>query len=675
MRIGILPYIVILFSVLNFSFDSTAQLDLSQLVIEELEFPDTVRVGDVHILTALVTNTGNEPVFFDFDIGVNFDTVLPDLDFNFDLDELIPCNDFYLQPGETKSVSRPVYISNERVAANQQNLIITWPTGRDETVQVQGPIETEPFYVEESPSEDRIAEENDCNTVIIEQLEGVINISGLYSAEVSNISVVNQFHEVIYFCNNDCPNDEVLIDISDGGYYLVQVNLVNGFDYCYKTDQIFTENWLNYENYIRENNFPSYDGLESIFELPNLIYDSSIGFVNNLLGNLFNGTWFPNFNNTELPNELRAPNQYLGQGCGIEVILENDEFKFIKSSEGVASIQIRDIQGNIVFECDGVACAGNEIIIQLPELAEMQYTIDVSYTNNNQVCNNSISMDGGFMFDDWINPFDICSIEKLPQAPVINNVFEQSALAFIPGFFNDGALQIKKEGAIEWETIKKSYATYLLSQLDACSTYEARALYVCNDTELFSETITFTTLGCIECSSDDIDLKITNIYGGTAIINWDIFSGVNYRLHYKKQEDSVWENYETPIPFALLFNLDPCAVYEFYLEVVCAEGIVSSPGDIINLETGNCRHFINEKTEIIVYPNIAKDFINIATNNIENLSNLKVYNQAGILVHQIDDSKFINSTYQLNIADFAKGLYTVHTIANNTIYHSKFIKQ
>lgn len=684
MKIRILFW-VCLISLLCSNFNGNAQINGGQLFIEELEFPDTLVIGDVHLLSGIVTNISNQPVLFDFNFGIDFDDIFPGNDFDYEYEELAPCDDCDLQPGESKSFSRPVYLSNERVTPNQENVIIVWPSeavGEDPSI---GSTRSRSFYVQDDSAEnERNVGFEDCNTISIEQLEDVIKISGLFNADQSNISIVNQFHEVIYFCNNDCPNNEITVDISDGGYYLVQVNLIDGFNYCFDTDMIFTENWLNYENYLLENDFPSYDLLDSVFELPNIAYDSTAGFIygttefiDNLLNNIFNNPFFPIFNGQESPSLLKVPNQYLGLGCGIEVIIENDEFKFNTPLEGSLSILLKNALDEVVFQCEGQTCLGNEIIIQLPDLEEMKYSVDVSYTNNNQVCNNSISMDGGLMFDEWNNLFDICSNQNLLQAPVINNIFQQSALAFIPGFFNDGSLQIKKEDADEWLTIKRSTATYLLSQLNVCTSYDVRAAYLCNNTELYSEIQTFTTQGCVECNIDDIDMKITTVLGNTAIINWDIFSGVNYRLHYKKQVDVEWTYYETPIPFALLFNLDPCEVYQFYLEVICADGIVSTPGKVIEMETGNCRNanLLNEKTEIGIYPNIAKDFINIAVSNTKNLSNIQIYNQAGALIQQIDGSELINNTYQLNINDFAKGMYMVQANAFDNVHYSKFMKQ
>jgi len=725
-------FVILLFATLlilfSSNFISKAQSDVGDLIIEALEFPDTVTVGEVHLLSGIVTNTGNVPIFFDFDIGIDFDLSLPGLNFGYIFEELIPCVNCDLLPGESRSFSKPVYMSNQRVATNQENIILTWPTDAIGGEPSEGQIRSRRVYVRESePDNGRNPENFECNDILIEQLEGVINITGLYDAEISNISVVNQFHEVIYYCNNNCPNDEITVDISDGGYYLVQVNLVNGFDYCYKTGTIITENWLNYGNYINDNDFPSYGSLSSIFELPNLIYDNITGLIydsitgliydtdNRLTNYRFIGSMYDNidgliydkastsiynaftglidnsflginnfwnmfnvFNNEPKANALaipfRVPNQYLGFGCGIEAIIENEEFKFTKPSEGSASIEITDKQGNIIFECKGATCDDTEIIVQLPDLENMKYSIDVSYTNGQEVCSNSISMGEEYMFDVWNNSFDVCSLPEFIQAPSVNSILNESAIVFLKGFFADGLLQFKKKDAAEWQDIPESIGTNFLSNLEKCTTYEIRAKYSCNEKELFSDTQTFTTLGCIDCNIDNADIRISNIFGSTAFIHWDIFSGMNYILNYKKQGDVEWKNYETSIPFALLFNLDECATYEFYLEILCVDGVSSTPGEVINLATGNCRLLDSDNTSLRVYPEAANDFVNINTENAKEISDIHIYNQSGMLLQRIDGSSISNGVHRLDISSFSNGLYIVVATSKNKIHNKKFMK-
>ena len=638
--------IIVLFTLLNTNFNSNAQANIGQLLLENIEFPDTVLIGDVQIISGTVTNISDQPVLFDYSFGFDFDEIFSDIDFDYEYDELIPCDDCDLQPGESKSFSKPVYLNNQRVAPNKENVIIIWPSGVIDDGPIDGKARTRTFYVEEeSTTNDRNGEFVACNSIEINELEGVINISGLFDADESNISVVNQNHEVIYNCNNNCPTDEVLVDISGNGYYLVQANLSSGLNFCYETKIIFTENWFEFEDYINANNFPNYEQLDKIFELPNI----------------------------ELPDNFDFQNQV--SECDVAINIENNELSIVKPLEGSAAVKIKNAQGNIVFECEGETCINNKIILQLPDLEEMKYTVEISYTNNNTECNSTYSIGGGqVVFNNNNIPVDNCSDIALMPIPIINSVFSKSALVDIPNSFK-GFLQLKQATAVEWQTINQTLNSYLLSQLNACTTYQVRSVYNCNETELFSEIQTFTTQGCVACNINDININVMNVFGNTSFISWDIFTGGNYLLHYKKQEDNVWNDYKTSIPFVMLFNLEKCANYEFFLEIICKDDKVSEPSEVISLQTGACRLESTATTSLEIQPNIANQFINIYLNNKNNSNDLQIFNQTGVLIKQIDASKIASGAYRLDVSALPKGIYVISTTQNNKRYHSKFVKQ
>jgi len=637
--------IIVLFTLLNTNFYTNAQSNIGQLLLENIEFPDTVLIGDVQIISGTVTNISDQPVLFDYGFGFDFDETFSDINFDYEYDELIPCDDCDLQPGESKSFSKPVYLNNQRVEPNKENVIIIWPSGVIDNGPIDGQARTRTFYVEEeSTTNDRNGEFVACNSVKIDELEGVISISGLFDADESNISVVNQNHEVIYYCNNNCPLDEVLIDISGNGYYLVQANLNSGLNFCYESDIIFTENWLEFEDYINANDFPNYEQLDEIFELPNI----------------------------ELPNNLNLQNQV--SGCDVAINIENNELSIVKPLEGSAAVKIKNAQGNIVFECEGETCINNKIILQLPDLEEMKYAVEISYTNNNTVCESTYSIGGSQVVFNNNIPVDNCSDIDLMPIPIINSVFSKSALVVIPNSFK-GSLQLKQATAAEWQTINQTLNSYLLSQLDACTTYQVRSVYNCNETELFSEIQTFTTQGCVACNINDININVMNVFGNTSFISWDNFTEGNYLLHYKKQEDNVWNDYKTSIPFVMLFNLEKCANYEFFLEIICKDDKVSEPSEVINLQTGACRLESTTTTSLEIQPNIANQFINIYLNNKNNPNDLQIFNQTGVLIKQIDASKIASGAYRLDVSALPKGIYVISTTLNNKRYHSKFVKQ
>ena len=94
--------IIVLFTLLNTNFYTNAQSNIGQLLLENIEFPDTVLIGDVQIISGTVTNISDQPVLFDYGFGFDFDETFSDINFDYEYDELIPCDDCDLQPGEDR---------------------------------------------------------------------------------------------------------------------------------------------------------------------------------------------------------------------------------------------------------------------------------------------------------------------------------------------------------------------------------------------------------------------------------------------------------------------------------------------------------------------------------------------------------------------------------------------
>lgn len=77
---------------------------------------------------------------------------------------------------------------------------------------------------------------------------------------------------------------------------------------------------------------------------------------------------------------------------------------------------------------------------------------------------------------------------------------------------------------------------------------------------------------------------------------------------------------------------------------------------------------IANKETVSIYPNPAKDIVNIIVN--DNKSSLNIYNINGILVNKID---LKNTSNNINISDLPKGIYTFEVIGSATTFHKKIV--
>jgi len=129
----------------------------------------------------------------------------------------------------------------------------------------------------------------------------------------------------------------------------------------------------------------------------------------------------------------------------------------------------------------------------------------------------------------------------------------------------------------------------VLNNLDACKTYEFRVKAFCNDgsSSNFSNTSTFDT-DCVDICQQLVNLQNVNPTNQSVLLSWDLVANTSYNLYYRKVGNTNWLNNVSAFPFALLFNLDECSDYEWYIELNCADGSTGDPSAVqIFSTTGN----------------------------------------------------------------------------------------
>jgi len=223
----------------------------------------------------------------------------------------------------------------------------------------------------------------------------------------------------------------------------------------------------------------------------------------------------------------------------------------------------------------------------------------------------------------------------------------------------------------------------LLTNLQACTVYEYKVSATCNTVNSNSSTIkNLFTAGCSDvCNANEVNGNVVNVTNTSAFILWDIIPNATYRLSYRKSGAGSWRVYETHQNLSILFGLDNCSKYEWYVDVVCPNGTVhTNATNVNNFETGTCLRKTNELTiksdngNFILYPNPAQDFIMISSNDTEQLSEsqILVYDYSGRMVK--NGGSFIDGI-TLNIADLKSGMYVAQITNKSRNLQYKFRKK
>jgi len=131
-----------------------------------------------------------------------------------------------------------------------------------------------------------------------------------------------------------------------------------------------------------------------------------------------------------------------------------------------------------------------------------------------------------------------------------------------------------------------------------------------------------------------------------------------------------WKTYNTRNSIALLFGLNACSTYEFKISTICEANFLSAESNTISIETGNCRLGANllEEKALAIYPTIARDFIGIAVENADNISEVNIYNLAGNLVKTVNPQEMTTS-----VSDLPNGTYIVTAITKDAVLTARFI--
>lgn len=235
-----------------------------------------------------------------------------------------------------------------------------------------------------------------------------------------------------------------------------------------------------------------------------------------------------------------------------------------------------------------------------------------------------------------------------------------------------------------WTTVTTLLPNLILNNLRTCTTYEYIVKGNCNTINSNSSTVkSFTTTGCTDfCSAGEVIGNTINITSFSSFILWDIVPNATYRLKYRKNGVNAWKEYETSINFAILFGLDKCSNYEWYIETVCPSGAISSTS-VNNFTTLDCLKIINgedgkkeESTNILnfnIYPNPAQNFIKIDSKNIESEieSQILIYDFSGRLVK---NGGTIVTHATISIEDLKPGLYVVQIVSATQNLQYRFRK-
>jgi len=278
-------------------------------------------------------------------------------------------------------------------------------------------------------------------------------------------------------------------------------------------------------------------------------------------------------------------------------------------------------------------------------------------------------------------PEDVCNVASNFTA---SNITETTAnISWVGDASNsEYELQYRAAGENDWIIFNSNINFALLNNLNACTEYEYRVKSSCVlSVSEFSAVQTFTTEGCQAVCPPIEGLFNTSVLASSALLIWDIVPLSTYTLYYKETSADNWFSYNTAIPLVILFGLNPCSTYEWYIENACIDGTVSLASNTTTFTT-TCKNSNNEFSQIEanlnfeVYPIPMQNYLVVEFESSTSNSKVEVQllDVSGKITNNILPTNVGKQRVQFNTTDLPTGIYWVRLIDGKSIINKEVVK-
>ncbi len=301
------------------------------------------------------------------------------------------------------------------------------------------------------------------------------------------------------------------------------------------------------------------------------------------------------------------------------------------------------------------------------------YTITYSYTDANG-CSNSYSQ------SVLINQGYNCGV---PQNVNASNITPFDALiTWTDATAAKYKIKVKIPGT-QGATVKTlnvpNSTSYQLNGLAPNTNYKVFVRTVCSGQPVvYSSPVQFTTPTYAYNCEDPINLTASVVYDVSAYIEWDsTVTADEFRIKYQSTAPGSpfkYRNTHANVNNIWLVNLTPGTTYNFWVQSRCSGNL----GDIVETGTfttaSNIRSAMSGSENLIVYPNPASDYLNIALNNIEeNIQAIKISDLSGKQILYNGNVSGISS--EISLKNIESGMYLLEVFTENAIHRAQFLVQ
>ena len=236
-------------------------------------------------------------------------------------------------------------------------------------------------------------------------------------------------------------------------------------------------------------------------------------------------------------------------------------------------------------------------------------------------------------------------------------------------------VQYKAVSASTWTDGDATATTFTMSGLTANTQYQVRVRANCGggNASQWTSAVTFTTLPddtpepCDVPTGLDTTLVANEVIG----ITWDANANVNsWNIHYRP-ENGQWSSANTTNNGYTITGLTGNTTYEIQVQADCG-GVQSDWSASLFVTTKNVGIANWLENSVTLFPNPAREYVDIRIDGDVDVTMLEVYDVYGKLVNTVN---VIDNPTRINVSGLADGMYFVRVTTDRGVVTKQFVKR
>ena len=237
-------------------------------------------------------------------------------------------------------------------------------------------------------------------------------------------------------------------------------------------------------------------------------------------------------------------------------------------------------------------------------------------------------------------------------------------------------VQYKAASATNWTDATATTTSYTMNGLTANTQYQVRVQANCGDgnTSDWTSAVTFTTLP--EDTPEPCETP-TNLHASTCdahsiTIGWNANgNATSWNIRYRVENGS-WSSATSTTNSYVISGLVAETVYEIQVQANCGNGNLSDWCEPIHISTtiDGIANWL--ESSVSLYPNPAREYIDIRVDGDLNVTMMEVYDVYGKLINTVN---VIDNPTRINVSSLANGMYFVRVTTEAGAVTKTFVKK